>query len=225
MTWPGLVIFDCDGVLVDSEPLSRAVIVEESQRLGAAMTEADACRFTGLRWGDVQAALQARLSTPLPEGWAAGMQARVIARMEQGLRPIPGARAAIESVQALGIPFRIASNSSPEEMDAKFRLVGLSDLVAGRTLSAREVGRGKPDPALFLAAAAAADVAPADCLVIEDSEPGIRAALAAGMTCLAYDPAGPAPRLAALGAQPLADLAALPRAIATLRQARSARAA
>jgi beta-phosphoglucomutase-like phosphatase (HAD superfamily) len=104
----------------------------------------------------------------------------------------------------------VASNSSHEEMAVKFARTGLAPLVAGRTHSARDVAAGKPAPDLFLAAAAAEGVAPQACIVVEDSLPGIRGALAAGMTCIGLDPHGPGEALRAAGAHPVRALSELP---------------
>jgi HAD superfamily hydrolase (TIGR01509 family) len=206
----GLVIFDCDGVLVDSEPASRVVVFEEAARVGWALSEAEAQGFVGLRWSDLQPIFQHHSAASLPPDWPDQMQTRLLATLDGHLRAIGGAADLIRAVASMGLPYRIASNSSPEEMAEKFRLTGLTDLVAGRVHSAREVGRGKPAPDLFLAAAAAENVPPAACLVIEDSRPGVLAARAAGMTCLAYTPDGDQFGLAGLGAVPVTSLDQVP---------------
>jgi len=122
---------------------------------------------------------------------------------------IPGAREAVEDVVAAGLPYRVASNSSHDEMTVKFARTGLTALMAGRMHSARDVGVGKPAPDVFLAAALAEGVDPADCLVIEDSVLGVRAAVAAGMPVLGLDLHGDGAALAAAGATPIRSLAAL----------------
>jgi HAD superfamily hydrolase (TIGR01509 family) len=196
---PELVIFDCDGVLVDSEPASRVVVFEEARALGWALTDAEAHGFVGLRWSDLQAVFQRHSATQLPPDWPDHMQAKLLATLDGHLSAMPDAAWVLREIGALGVPYRVASNSSHEEMAEKFRLVGLTALVAGRVHSARDVGRGKPAPDLFLSAAEAEGVSPARCLVVEDSPPGVRAALAAGMACLAYAPSGDLFDLAALG--------------------------
>ena len=121
----------------------------------------------------------------------------------------------MRATTALGLDWRIASNSGPDELVAKFARCGLTGLVAGRVHSANEViaqgGRGKPAPDLFLTAAAASGVDPACCVVIEDSATGVAGALAAGMTCLAYSPNGANEALMALGATPFGSLHQLPQ--------------
>ena len=205
-TSPALVIFDCDGVLVDSEPASHVVVFAEARALGWDLSEAEAAGFVGLRWSDLQVVFQRHADHPLGPGWPDHMQARLIATLDGHLRAMPGAAACLRAVAALGLPYRVASNSSHEEMVVKFRLAGLTAMVHGRVHSARDVGRGKPAPDLFLAAAAAEGVQPADCLVIEDSAPGVRAAMAAGMACLGYAPHGDVFGLGALGARLIASL-------------------
>ena len=207
---PRLVIFDCDGVLVDSEPASRIVVFEEARALGWGLTEEEAHGFVGLRWSDLQAVFQRHSAVPLRPDWPDHMQARLLATLDGHLRAIPGAAWVLREVGALGLPYRIASNSSHEEMAEKFRLAGLTALVAGRVHSARDVGRGKPAPDLFLAAAKAEGVAPAQCLVVEDSPPGVRAALAAGMMCLGYAPSGDPFHLATLGVPVVQSLRQVP---------------
>jgi HAD superfamily hydrolase (TIGR01509 family) len=218
----GLVIFDCDGVLVDSEPASRAVVFEEAARLGWAVTEAEARGFVGLRWSDLQAVFQRHTAAMLGPDWPDHMQARLIAALDGHLRAMPGAADLLRAVTAMGLPYRVASNSSHEEMAVKFRLAGLSGLVEGRVHSARDVGRGKPAPDLFLAAAAAGHAAPAQCVVIEDSAPGVTAALAAGMACIGYAPEGDVFGLAGLGVSVVASLPAVAGLIRAAARTRAA---
>jgi len=205
-----LVIFDCDGVLVDSEGLSQQVVLAEAVRLGWRIDPAVAVSFTGRRWTDLQPAFEAGSGRALGAGWPLHMQTNLLALMQNGISAVPGAVEALRTTAALGLPYRIASNSSHEEMAAKFAAVGLTELVTGRVHSAKDVGVGKPAPDLFLATAAAAGVKPASCLVVEDSKPGVTAALAAGMRCVAYAPHGDPFGLAALGATLITSLFELP---------------
>ncbi len=140
--------------------------------------------FMGLRLSDMPPIVEARLGRKVPEGWVEHLRGRIIAALAREAEPVPGAAAALLGVAALGVPYRVASNSSHEEMQVKFVRTGLAALVAGRVHSARDVALGKPAPDLFLAAAAAEGVAPGACLVVEDSVPGVRGARAAGMACL-----------------------------------------
>jgi HAD superfamily hydrolase (TIGR01509 family) len=183
-----LVIFDCDGVLIDSEPLSKALVAEEAASLGWQMSETELHGLTGLTWSALRPVFEARLGMTLQAGWASKMQARLIPMLQQGVSAMPGAHDVLLATKGLGLPYRIASNSSHEEMQQKLAATGLLPLVQGRVHSARDVARGKPAPDLFLATAAAEGVAPEACLVVEDSVPGIAAAHAAGMQVIAYAP-------------------------------------
>jgi hypothetical protein len=211
----GLVIFDCDGVLIDSEAICDQVVAAKLAEDGWALSPAD-CHllFLGLTFPDIQVAAEARLGRSLDADWVAEVVQRTTLAMTREAEPIPGAFAALEGVIALGLPFRIASNSSREEMAAKFARTGFSALVEGRVHSAYDLiargKQGKPAPDLFLEAAAAEGVPPAGCLVIEDSLAGVRAAVAAGMTCLGFAPEGDGAHLAAAGALPFRAMSALP---------------
>ncbi len=210
-----LVIFDCDGVLIDSEPVSQKLVQDEAASLGWAMTDADIYGLTGQTWSALKPVFEAKIGHALPANWPKMLQDRLIEVMRAGVSAIPGARATLEATASLGLPYRIASNSSHEEMDQKFGFTRLRKLVEGRTHSARDVPRGKPDPDVFLAAAAAEGVAPDECLVVEDSLPGVTAARAAGMRVIAYAPHGwptDLPIQPDMSVTSLADLPALFRA-------------
>ena len=210
-----LVIFDCDGVLVDSEPVARAVLVEQAGRIGWAI---DPFRFTGHRLGALVAVHRAETGRELPEGWMGQVEQALLTALSGGVPLVRGAVEALTAVAASGLAVRIASNSSHAEMARKFAGTPLAALAgAGRVHSAGDVGRGKPAPDLFLAAAAAEGVAPGQTLVVEDSVPGVTAAVAAGMSCLGYAPDHDGQRLAALGATVFADMAALPGLVAARR--------
>jgi len=206
-----LVIFDCDGVLVDSEPVANRVVAAELTRLGWPMTtEACQIRFLGLNLTRMVPLIETELRRPLPLNWELHMEGRLVTVLSEEVELIPGAASALAETTRLGLPWRIASNSSHAELRAKFGRNGLGDLVAGRLHSHHDVPRGKPAPDLFLAAAAAEGVAPVCCLVIEDSVPGVRAAVAAGMTCLGFCPNDDGAHLLAEGALPFHSLHELP---------------
>ncbi len=206
-----LVIFDCDGVLVDSEGPANRVVAEAITALGWPMTTGQSCAlFIGLRLSDIPAVVEAQIGRPVPPGWVNALRDRMIETLSEEVEAMPGAHDAMRATTALGLPYRIASNSSHEEMAVKFGRVGMVDLVAGRTHSARDVARGKPAPDVFLHAAAAEGVPPAACLVIEDSVPGAQAARAAGMACVGLAPHGDDPGLRAAGAILIRSLAELP---------------
>ena len=214
-----LVIFDCDGVLVDSEPVANRIVAAELTLLGWPMTQSESDRhFLGLTFTDMQPIIERRLGHPLTASWKDALVQKVIDAMANEVEPIPGAIAALHATTALGLPWRVASNSSHEEMHVKFGRLGIHHLVAGRVHSHRDVARGKPAPDLFLAAAAAQGVTPAECVVIEDSIPGATAAAAAGMDCLAYAPHHDATPLRATGAMPFPSMFDLPALLAAARR-------
>ncbi len=202
---PELIIFDCDGVLVDSEMIASTVVARDLSALGWEMTAEQAMGlFLGMSITDMEPMIESRLARTLPEGWRTGLAAQLLAALAQGVKMVPGARAMLEGVNARGIDWRVASNSSDEEMAAKFSAAGLADLTVGRAHSAASVialgGKAKPAPDVYLAAARSAGVPPARCLVLEDSPLGVRAAVAAGMVCHGFDPHGDGAVLTAAGA-------------------------
>lgn len=206
-----LVIFDCDGVLVDSEPTVNRVVAAELTRLGWPMTGAESqVLFLGLDLRTMMPLIEAHLHRPLPPQWELRMEQRLVAALGEDVALIPGAEKALTETTRLGLPWRIASNSSHAELQAKFKGNGLLDRVTGRLHSHHDVAHGKPAPDLYLAAAAAEAVAPEACLVIEDSAPGAHAAKAAGMTCLGLCPDGDSAHLIAEGAAPFPSMHELP---------------
>jgi HAD superfamily hydrolase (TIGR01509 family) len=212
---PELIIFDCDGVLIDSETLCDRVVSAELIEQGWKVSSADCHRlFLGLTFPDIQRAAEAHLCRSFSPGWVNQLVRRVTEVMAAEAEPIPGARAALDATTALGLPFRIASNSSRPEMTAKFVRAGLSDLVEGRIHSAYDLisrgKRGKPDPDLSLEAAAAEGVSADACVVIKDSLAGVQAAVAAGMTCLGFSPDGDGTQLRQAGALPFGSMFTLP---------------
>jgi HAD superfamily hydrolase (TIGR01509 family) len=201
-----LVIFDCDGVLVDSEPVSNRLLAEHLTRYGWPMDTKEATkRFTGTALPYIRATAEAKLGHALPDVWETELTKGIAEAMWQEAVPIPGGIEALRAVGALGLPWRVGSNSSHAEMRAK-----LGELVEGRLHSWEDVPRGKPAPDLFLAAAAAEHVAPAECLVVEDSVAGAQAARAAGMDCLGYAPHADGAELRAVGAVPFHSMFELP---------------
>ncbi len=209
-----LVIFDCDGVLVDSEPVANRVVAGSLTDLGWPMTAEESQRlFLGQSLRAMRPTVAARLGDAVASRWAEQVAERVTAAMLEEAIAVPGAHQAVTAVEELGLPWRVASNSSRAELAAKLGRIGLD--ATGRVHSFEDVAQGKPAPDLFLAAAAAQGVAPGCCLVVEDSLVGIAAARAAGMDVVALvrhgDAAGHAgAEHRAAGAQVISDLAALP---------------
>lgn len=174
-----LVIFDCDGVLVDSEMLSAGVLMAMMTEEGFPLSQ-EAFRSDFLGRSFAAAALRAkeRFGRPLPGDFEARYRDRLFAALAAGLKPMDGVA---EVLGALSVPFCLATSSSPRRLALSLHASGLASYFEGRCFTASEVPRGKPAPDLFLHAAARMGVAPAQCLVIEDSELGVRGGLAAGM--------------------------------------------
>jgi HAD superfamily hydrolase (TIGR01509 family) len=193
-------------VLIDSEGVASAVVAADLSALGWAMNPAEALEiFMGMSIVDMQPMIEARLGRALPAGWRNQLAAALLVALGTQSKLIPGAREMLECVNGLGMNWRVASNSSQEEMAVKFARTGLDDLTAGRTHAAGDViargGRPKPAPDVFLAAAESAGVAPACCVVLEDSALGVAGAVAAGMTCYGFAPHGGGEKLLAAGAR------------------------
>lgn len=179
-----LVIFDCDGVLVDSEAIACRVDAACLTEAGFPTTpEEIAERYIGRAGRFMLDDIERRHGRPLPEGLAAELRRRLMAAFAAELTAVPGMRGLLQGLRA---PVCVASSSDPERVRESLRLAGLLDLVAPHLFSATEVARGKPAPDLFLHAAAAMGHAPPACAVVEDSAPGIEAARAAGMTAIGF---------------------------------------
>jgi HAD superfamily hydrolase (TIGR01509 family) len=199
MTRPDLVIFDCDGVLVDSEIVANRVLADNLTRHGLPMTlEQSMEAFVGGTMRCVAEAARA-MGARLPVDWVDLIYAEMYAALREGVAVIAGIPALLDRLDAHAIPYCVASNGSQAKMDITLGQTGLAPRFAGRRWSAHELGVAKPDPGLFLHAAAAAGVAPAACVVIEDSRSGVEAARRAGMRCLGYVPHGHPDRLADFG--------------------------
>ncbi|GAA3224717.1 HAD family hydrolase [Nonomuraea helvata] len=189
-----LVIFDCDGTLVDSEPISVRVGTAALRRLGWSIDEAEyAERFVGCTneyWDEAVG--------ETPPGWREQLIAEYTAAVKAELCVIEGIE---EALDQLTVPTCVASNGRHATIRRSLELTGLAERFHGRVFSAEDVARGKPAPDLFLHAATTMGVAPERCVVVEDSPFGVTAAMNAGMRCLAF--AGgltPAARLTGLGA-------------------------
>ncbi len=179
-----LLIFDCDGVLVDSELLAHAALAELMSALGHPMTTEQAIEtFAGRSLQEVLAGAETLLSRPIPADLGAQAGRRLLARFRGELKAVAGVR---EAIGALPYPRCVASSSTRERMTLALEVTGLAPLFGDNTFSADQVARGKPAPDLFLAAAHALDAAPAHCIVIEDSPLGIQAARAAGMQTVGF---------------------------------------
>ena len=179
MDRPDLIIFDCDGVLIDSELISAQMLIEELAPYGVAIDRGFITRhFLGRSYPVVLAEIRRSFGVALPDQFETDYRARLLAAFEARLAVIPGAR---EALQRVSVPWCVATSSSPARARRSLEITGLADLVGDKLFTVAEVAHGKPAPDLFLHAAARMGAARAGCLVIEDSLNGIRAAHAAGM--------------------------------------------
>lgn len=210
-----MVIFDCDGVLVDSETICNRIVATELTALGWPMTGHEAeDLFIGQSFHDMRPIIEDRLGRKLEPHWIDRLVRLISEAMRTEVALVPGALDALRGTAALGLPWRIASNSSQIEMAAKFHRTGLGALVEGRTHSGHDIvlvgGRGKPEPDVYLQAAAAEGIDPAACLAIEDSAIGARAAVSAGMDCFGLTPPHRESALRAVGATPIRSMHDVP---------------
>ena len=195
---PGLVIFDCDGVLVDSEPIANRVFGQMLAEQGLALApEAVIERFVGRTMADCLTQAAALLGRPLPGDFEAEHDRRLFAALAAGLVAVPGV---VQLLDGLASPCCVASNGGPDKLRFSLLQVGLLARFEGALFSAAEVARGKPAPDLFLHAARCMGVLPAACLVVEDTPTGVAAGVAAGMTVFGFAACTPAARLREAGA-------------------------
>lgn len=205
---PALVIFDCDGVLVDTETLANRRLAEWLCDAGFETTyEQCRRRFVGRSMTAVQADVEATgvsLGADFVDRWNAGLPDLFAGRVQA----IPHVRQAVEAVRDAGLPYCVASSARVTKMHLTLGATGLLPLFEDVLFSATMVARGKPFPDLFLHAAGAMGAEPARCVVIEDSVAGAQAGAAAGMRVLGYcgDPHGDRDGLVAAGAEPFDDM-------------------
>lgn len=179
-----LVIFDCDGVLIDSERLAVKIDVIVLRELGWPLSEREVIeRFVGRSARDQQTAIEEHLGRKLEDGWDKRFEPLYRRAFAAELAPVRGVREALDRISA---PSCVASSATHEYLSYTLGLTGLHERFAGRIFSSEDVARGKPAPDLFLYAAARLGAAPPNTVVVEDSLPGIEAARAAGMRVLAY---------------------------------------
>jgi len=207
--WPELVIFDCDGVLVDSEVLALSRVGAALERLGVKFSEAEIRElFLGVSEQSMLGIAERALGSPLPPDFQSELANDVLADFERELKGVEGIA---ELVGRLDARVCVASSSTTERIRASLRIVGYANLFEPHVFSASEVARGKPEPDLFLHAARRMGASAADCLVIEDSVHGVTAARRAEMVVFGFTGAAHAKgaeygaRLAAAGAAVVFD--------------------
>ena len=207
---PDLLIFDCDGVLVDSEPPANRVLCATLNELGLEITLADTVRhFIGRSLDSCIERIETEFGLPLADDFRQRLQRRTFAAFRDELRAVPGI---VPVIEQLTVPYCVASSGTIEKMRFTLGLTGLLAHFEGRMFSATEVTRGKPHPDLFLHAARRMGHPPERCVVVEDSPPGVAGAIAAGMGVFGYagGALADAAALRAGGATVFADMADLP---------------
>jgi HAD superfamily hydrolase (TIGR01509 family) len=193
-----LVIFDNDGVLVDSEPISNQLLAAYLTELGHPTSYEDSLRdYMGAALHRVHDLVAERTGQRLPVDFDDVFHARVFAAFEQDLKPVPGVVEVLQKLAADSVPYCVASSGSHERIRVGHRTTGLERWFdEERIFSSQDVGRGKPAPDLFLYAAEQMGVAPERCVVVEDSPLGVQAAVAAGMDVYGFTAMTPAEKLA-----------------------------
>jgi HAD superfamily hydrolase (TIGR01509 family) len=213
----GLIIFDCDGVLVDSEPIAHGLLAEMMTDLGHPMTTAESVqKFTGRSLADTLPLIEGALGRSIPDQIGQRYGRLLLERLRRDLRPVAGVKEAIAMMRYRRC---VASSSSLERIRLSLEATGLASLFGPNIFSATQVTHGKPAPDLYLFAATRMAVAPEDCVVIEDSALGVSAGRAAGMKVIGFTGGthaiGDAARhLVAAGAHPIvSSMAELPAAV------------
>jgi HAD superfamily hydrolase (TIGR01509 family) len=180
----GLIIFDCDGVLVDSEPIAHGLLAQMMTDLGHPISTAESIqKFTGRSLTDTLPLIEDILGRSIPDQMGQHYSRLLLERLRRDLKPIAGVK---EAVAMLDYPRCVASSSSLERIRLSLEVTGLSLLFGSNIFSATQVTRGKPAPDLYLFAATRMAVAPKDCVVIEDSALGVTAGRLAGMKVIGF---------------------------------------
>lgn len=198
---PQLVLFDCDGVLVDSEPLAARVLSEILREFGMTLSPQEVdLRFRGRSLHDILLLIEDEQGKKLPSTFLPRLQEATQQAFDQDLRAVPGVRELLQVVQDSGCKLCVGSSGTHEKIRHSLQLTGLSAYFGEHIFSAQDVPRGKPAPDLFLHAARSMGAAPEQTWVIEDSVPGAQAGRAAGMRVFGYAASGNAQELAETGA-------------------------
>jgi HAD superfamily hydrolase (TIGR01509 family) len=210
-----LVIFDCDGVLVDRERISNDVLAAALRELGLAISAQDAHdRYRGMFLSEIRADAERRLGAPLPPEFVDTFERAREEAFRASLQAVPGAARAVREIRALGFEVCVASQGKLSKTELTLRLTGLRDLFGPEALfSSHSVARGKPAPDLFLHAAVTMGCEVSQCVVVEDTMIGVQAARAAGMRVIAYAPDGAAAAFRAAGVETVGALEELPEAL------------
>lgn len=205
-----MVIFDCDGVLVDSEPITNRLLQDDLAAHGLVLTLEDVMgSFVGGTIAGVGVEARRR-GADLPENWADLFYEKMFVALADQVESIPGAEAVLDALDAAGITYAVGSNGPHRKMDVTLIRTGLASRLKGRVYSREDVERPKPAPDVYLKAAADAGIAPERCAVIEDSASGATAGKAAGMAVFGFAAETPRDRLEPICDAIFEDMAELP---------------
>ncbi len=208
------VIFDCDGVLVDTESISAGVASTLLKELGLDLEPDEVARMaTGFSDQAIWDMFQKELGRPLPADLNQRHSALIEEKFRQELSPMPGVVAVIDRLLAANIAICVASSGTPEKMEITLGVTGLSRYFDGRIFSVTQVAKSKPAPDVYLFAAQSMGASPAQCVVVEDSLPGVQAGLAAGMKVYGFCPDGDVWGLETLGVPTFSHMEKLPALI------------
>ena len=204
---PDLVIFDCDGVLVDSEPISNKALAQTLNRIGLQITYEESLDiFLGRSWEDSLNTITKMLGHNPPSNLSDLYRSRMYEWFRKDLKPVSGIMCAVKDLK---FPYCVASSGSHEKIRTTLGITNLIPLFEGKIFSATDVSRGKPAPDLFLLAAKVMGADPLNTVVVEDSEAGIRAAIAANMRVLGYAERTDPLTLSLVGAETFDNMARL----------------
>ncbi|MTH95612.1 HAD family phosphatase [Roseibium sp. RKSG952] len=214
-----LVIFDCDGVLVDTEKIASKCLSEIITDLGYPITSVDCQkRFSGSSIKSVRLSVEKLIERRLPDDWPDVVLRRFTEVFASGVSAIDGVFSVLDYLEANKIPYCVASSGHYKRLRLVLKSSGLLDRFEGNIYSAQDCLRGKPFPDVFLYAASRLRTPPGNCIVIEDSVPGVKAALAADMPCFAYvgDTASDRVSLEREGAMPFTSMYGLPQLLSDI---------
>lgn len=207
MQWQ-LIIFDCDGVLVNSEPISNRIMAEVLSENGLSVSLEDCYEhFMGRTMTDCVHILETRFGHTVGTDFVDIVRRRTLDALRKEVEPVPGVVAALERI---AVPVCVASSGQLTKMRTTLHRTGLLERFEDRLFSAADMARGKPHPDIFLHAAQALGAEPASCAVVEDTPVGVEAGIAAGMTVYGYAALSDAGRLSAAGAHVFTDMRYLP---------------
>lgn len=213
---PKCIIFDCDGVLVDSEPITARILIEMCQAIDIDIDMAYVeNNFTGNSWGGCVALMEEKGGKKLPANFESEYRRLSSEAFKKEIQPIKGVPKLIND---LAIPFAVASSGPIAKIRLNLGLIGLLDKFEGNIFSCWELEKWKPDPAIYLHAADALGFAPKDCIVVEDSLFGVQAGIAGGFRTVGYASAHTAESLQAAGAEIIFDMKQLYEIVPTIKE-------